>query len=63
MKKNKLTNLGKIIFTFIILIISLVIYLFIKRYGFYANNNQFLFIAGWTWLVFGQFIIYYFIWE
>lgn len=62
----KLTRLGKVLFTTLVLIISIVVYLNTGKIGFLAQNSlfyQYLTLLSWAWLTIGQCLILAKIWE
>lgn len=60
----RLTKLGKIVFTILLVIISIIIYTNLGRIGEVSSRNlqEFLAILGWGWLFIQPFILSY-IWE
>lgn len=66
MKKRKLTKAGKVIFTSIVLIISVVVYHLMGVLGSLATEGiiyQLILIFGWGWLFIGQLAVISVIWE
>lgn len=66
MKKRRLKKWVKILLTIIIMIISARIYVFTAEFGGKVEESIFYLstiITSWIWLFFGQFGVYYFIWE
>lgn len=62
----KLTKLGKVIVTLIVMIVSCVVYSKTGVLGELAQDNNtyaVLTMVAWAWLVFGQFSIYCILWE
>ena len=60
----RLTKLGKIVFTILLVIISIIIYTNLGRIGEVSSRNlqELLAILGWGWLFIQPFILSY-IWE
>ena len=60
----RLTKLGKIVFTILLVIISIIIYTNLGRIGEITSRNlqELLAILGWGWLFIQPFILSY-IWE
>lgn len=60
----RLTKLGKIVFTILLVIISIIVYTNLGRIGEITSRNlqEFLAILGWGWLFIQPFILSY-IWE
>lgn len=66
MKKRKLKKWVKILITFLIIIFSVIIYSQAIRLGKLVMINQLYLIRtilAWFWLLMGQFIVIYFVWE
>lgn len=64
--KRKLTKLGKIVFTIITLLISLLVYSKLDTLGMLGRTNDIylgLCLAGWFWIVYGQLLVLEKIWE
>lgn len=56
---------GKVVFTSLTIMLSVVIYVLMAKLGELASNNdiyQLVFICGWLWLLFGQIGVYVMIW-
>lgn len=60
----RLTKLGKIVFTILLVIISIIVYTNLGRIGEVSSRNlqELLAILGWGWLFIQPFILSY-IWE
>ena len=60
----RLTKLGKIVFTILLIIISIIVYISLGKVGEIASRNlkELLAIIGWGWLFIQPFILSY-IWE
>ena len=60
----RLTKLGKIVFTILLIIISIIVYISLGKVGEIASRNlqELLAILGWGWLFIQPFILSY-IWE
>lgn len=66
MKRRRLNKKGKTLLSLINFIISAVIYVLMAKFGAKGTEGiiyQLALILGWIWLFFGQFSIYYFIWN
>lgn len=64
--KRKLTKLGKIVFTIITLLISLLVYSKLDTLGMLGRTNDIylgLCLAGWFWIIYGQLLVLEKIWE
>ena len=64
--KRKITKLGKIVFTIITLLISLLVYSKLDTLGMLGRTNDIylgLCLAGWFWIVCGQLLVLEKIWE
>lgn len=62
----KLTRLGKVLFTLLVLIISIVVYCNTGKFGMLAQDSlfyQYLTLLSWAWLTIGQCLILAKIWE
>lgn len=59
----KLTKIGKVVFTIITILISILVYVFVSNATNVTNSNILFYTAGWTWLIIGQVTVYYLIWE
>lgn len=62
----KLTKLGKVIVTLIVMVFSAFIYSKTGVFGELAQDNlffQILTLISWAWLILGQFLIYCLLWE
>lgn len=65
-KKRKLNQKGKIVFTALIFIVSIVVYHLIGILGEFATESNICLVAvvlGWGWLFAGQIIVYSIIWN
>ena len=63
MKKRRLKKWVKYLLTAIVIIISIIIYALMAKFGVKAENNIIILIGvlcGWIWLILGQFGAYYF---
>ena len=60
----RLTKLGKIVFTILLVVVSIIIYVNLGRIGEVSSRNlqELLAILGWGWLFIQPFILSY-IWE
>lgn len=66
MKKRRLKKWVKYLLTAIVIIISIIIYALMAKFGAKSENSIIILIGvlcGWIWLILGQFGAYYFIWE
>ena len=57
---------GKVVFTSLTIMLSVVIYVLMGFLGELMSDNGFIQLAlvcGWSWLLLGQFAVYIFIWE
>lgn len=66
MKKTRLRKWVKVVLSIMTIIASTLIYVLMAKFGAKVQSNIFYLgtaICGWIWLLFGQFSIYYFIWE
>lgn len=64
--KRRLNKKGKLVITLLSLLVNLVIYVLMAKFGEFAQYSifiQFVFIMGWIWLLVGQFWLYFIIWE
>lgn len=64
--KRKLTKLGKIVFTIITLLISLLVYSKLDTLGMLGRTNNIylgLCLAGWFWIIYGQLLVLERIWK
>lgn len=63
---RKLNLKGKVVFTSLTIMLSVVIYVLMANLGELASEGgiyQLIFICGWVWLLFGQIGVYMVIWE
>ena len=66
MKKRRLKKWVKILLTILTILASAVIYVLMAILGAKGQNSifyQVIFFCGYTWLILGQFGVYYAIWE
>lgn len=65
MKRRKLNKRGKILLTSLTIMLSVVIYVLMAILGAKGQDSifyQVIFFCGYTWLVLGQFGVYFMIW-
>lgn len=62
MKKRRLNKRGKILFTTIAIVVDLLVYYLLTRYGIKASDNEGIFIIGWLFMLFEPMIAIEFIW-
>jgi len=63
---KKLNLKGKVVFTSLTIMLSVVIYVLMANLGELASESgiyQLIFICGWSWLLIGQIGAYMLIWE
>ena len=66
MKKRRLRKWVKILLTIMTLVLSIIIYVLMAKFGEKAQESIIALvgiICAWIWLILGQFGVYYFIWE
>ena len=64
MRKRKLNKKGKILFTILTTILSVIVYYLMIALSKNIDNNvyELIIVAGWIWLLVGQIIVYSNIW-
>lgn len=66
MKKRRLRKWVKILLTIMTLVLSIIIYVLMAKFGAKAQESIIALVSivcAWIWLILGQFGVYYFIWE
>lgn len=65
-KRIKMTKWGKVVFTLILMLVEVVVYHILGILGSYVNMTisvNWLLLFGWFWILVGQPLIIYMIWE